>query len=248
MPSSLTTLLIVALVSLVLGVVAGSLLNLLRNDREEEPQTGEETPPGGRPGGYLPVVRLWHEKTNEKLIVEVDGKSFVAPGPLAPEQRAKLEKALAELAGWLGVQVGGAPVQPARGLPQAAHSSMNAAAQPSAEQQRDVISLPPVMPIAQPLAQTGRLTKTSPLVAPVIKEKPKSIVSQIDAILQDLLISTGMDNRGIGLTEDPRRGVIVTVGIQRFEGIDAVTDPEIKKILRTAVSEWERRQVPPPRI
>ncbi len=68
-----------------------------------------------------------------------------------------------------------------------------------------------------------------------------SIVAQIDQILQDRLAGTPLAGRGIHLQESPEGGVIVWVGLQRFEGIDAVPDPEVKAAIRQAVKAWEKK-------
>lgn len=258
MPSSLSTLLIVAFASLLLGVVAGLLLGALRGDPQEETRPEQETPPGGRSGRYLPVVRLWREKTSETMIVEMEGKSYLLPEPLTMDQRERLEKAASELAGWLGVVVGNAPVQlpaasrPAEGqvvLPAAQLASAPAADRVSVEPAQPVPATPPANP-AYPVASptlTGQRQVTPQTLSPVsmaapVKEEPKSIVGQIGAILQDMLLSSGLDSHGVSLTEDPRKGVVVWIGLDHFDGIDAVTDAEIKGIIRSAVGEWERRQ------
>jgi hypothetical protein len=66
-------------------------------------------------------------------------------------------------------------------------------------------------------------------------------VAQIDEILQERLAGTPLAVRGIRLQEAPDGGVIVLVGLQRFEGIDAVPDSEIKAAIRQAVAEWEKQ-------
>lgn len=241
MASSMTTLLIVAFASLFLGVVAGLLLNSLRGDSEQEAQADPETPPGGRPGGYVPVVRLWREKTTGTLVVEIDGKAYLSPGPLSLTQRDNLEKVLAQLAGWLRVSVTAGP-EKAAGSPDASEQSPSAAAPVAAvgiDNGKPLITPPPatVTPVAR--------AEAKPAAQTAAKEGPKSIVGQIDEILQQMLDRLGMSNRGISLIEDPQRGVIVVVGLERYEGIDSVTDVEVKKILRAAVNEWERRQERP---
>jgi len=70
---------------------------------------------------------------------------------------------------------------------------------------------------------------------------PFNIVAQIDQILQDRLAGTPMAGRGISLQESPKGGVIVSIGLQRFEGIDAVPDPEVKAAIRQAVEVWEKK-------
>ncbi len=92
--------------------------------------------------------------------------------------------------------------------------------------------------------------KPSAPVVPAVAEalaaaqQPKaggSIVEQIDAILQTMLEGTPLDNRGIRLQEGPDGGVVVWVGISRYNGVDAVPDPEIKAVIQAAIKAWENR-------
>ena len=81
-----------------------------------------------------------------------------------------------------------------------------------------------------------------PLVPEKIVEKHKrqmSIVEQVDEILQDLLLSSPLAEKNIRLTEMANKGVIVWVVNEKFEGINAVPDEEVKKIIRQAVKKWE---------
>lgn len=81
-----------------------------------------------------------------------------------------------------------------------------------------------------------------PLVPEKVVEKHKrqqSIVEQVDDILQDLLISSPLAAKNIRLTETPNKGVIVWVGNEYYEGINAVPDDEVKRIIRQAVKKWE---------
>jgi hypothetical protein len=41
--------------------------------------------------------------------------------------------------------------------------------------------------------------------------------------------------------EDSTKGVVVWVGLDHVDGVDRVTDPEIKAALGAAAAEWERR-------
>ena len=70
---------------------------------------------------------------------------------------------------------------------------------------------------------------------------PKSIAAQIDEILQEMLEHTPLASRGIRLMEFPNRGLVVLVGLDQYEGVDAVPDEDIRALIRTAVQEWERR-------
>jgi hypothetical protein len=70
---------------------------------------------------------------------------------------------------------------------------------------------------------------------------PKSIAGQIDDVLQEMLENSPLASRAIRLLELPNKGMVVMIGLDQYEGVDAVPDEEIKQAIRAAVTEWERR-------
>lgn len=93
---------------------------------------------------------------------------------------------------------------------------------------------------------SSRSTYSESLVPPLVSEKvvekhkrQMSIVEQVDDVLQDLLTSSSFSEKNIRLTESPNKGVIVWVGNEYYEGINAVPDEEVKRIIRQAVKKWE---------
>lgn len=259
--SSITMILIIAAVSLTIGYVAGWLISTLRTQPEEkkepagEPSAdeeetllpleseendkflpgevaplagGPEIPPGNPVGTYRPALRLWREIDRDDLLVEVEGRSVLDADRLTWQERQQVENTLTALAQWLGATLPDGvqalePLPPAPPIP-------------------PVVAYPPVEPPKPPtLMDTLTASVTSTLQSAPKKEPPKSIVMQIDDVLQEMLAGTPLEDRKINLVEDPRKGVIVWVGTRTYEGIDSVDDPEVKKIIRAAVSEWERR-------
>ncbi len=95
----------------------------------------------------------------------------------------------------------------------------------------------PVRPAVPPV----EVAPVVPAAAPAAHPASGSIVQQINDVLQEQLDGTPLAERAIRLSDGPRQTVVVWVGGQRYEGIDAVPDPEVKAAIRAAVSEWERR-------
>lgn len=239
-----TTIIIVGGICLVLGYFTSVLLNTLRDDYEPE-QPDNPHPPGGLKGKYKLITRLWRDQKSGALLVEVDGKSLTGSQPLTETQRSELEQAERDFRSWLGMGLAAAQ-QPGR-------------AQIASTGPTPVTSEQPISSLtAQPHVGAGASTsvrsqgndrplqpdatsKAENSAAPAADSTPagKSIVMQIEDVLQDLT-SDGPYADRVHLSEDPARGVIVHIDDQQFVGIDSVTDPEIKSILRSAVSAWEK--------
>lgn len=89
----------------------------------------------------------------------------------------------------------------------------------------------PVKPVE---ARIDLIPKAKPAPA------PKSIVQQIDEILQEHVANTPMAAVGVKLQETPQ-GVLVWIGKESFQGVDSVPEGEAKKLIKAAVKEWENR-------
>lgn len=256
--SSTTLIMIVAAISLTIGYIAGWLITTLTRPKDnDESEGGEgqevkdrlapsarpEVPPGNPTGAYRPLVRLWREDKG-RLLVEYDGKSLITASTLLPEQRKRLEVVLRELAVWLGLlpaSAGTAPEaapaepSPAQAVPSVPLMARAAAAEPVK---------PPVSETLRPAnlvegVTVGLANVLNP--APVKREAPKTIVEQINDVVQELLAESPLAGQKIYLTEDLRRGVIVWAQGQSYEGIDSVPAGEVKDLLKRSVAEWERR-------
>lgn len=265
-------LIVLGLVCAFLGFMASVLLHTLRDENEAAAGV-DEAPPGGKRGRYAPITRLWREKQAGGLVVEINGKSYVAPEPLNDAERSTLEQTARDLRGWLGMGLATGAAQTAVDAPTtvvpapAPHAEVAApgTARPAEPGTAPIPSEPPPYPprTEQPLSGTSTLQSAAAIPLPPpgtslnaaadaapkgtgplspIPPANRSIVMQIDDILQDLLARSPLGSRGIKLTEDPTRGVIVYVGVNRYVGIDSVPDPEVKAIIRQAVQTWEATQ------
>ena len=133
---------------------------------------------------------------------------------MSPDQQKRLSTWAADVQTWLGLpQVNAGP--------DAAPGVVTSTLPPAAVKVVEIRTEPPAKP-TQPVA-------------------PKSIVSQIDEILQEQINSSALAGRGIRLAEAPGEGVLVWIGLDRFAGIDAVTDAEVVSAIRSAVKTWEAK-------
>jgi hypothetical protein len=98
-----------------------------------------------------------------------------------------------------------------------------------------------------PAAAPGSSPKPAPSSDKAKEEPataPQSIVEQIDAILQSQMVGTPLMERGIRLQESPEGGVLVWVGMEKFEGVNEVPDEQIQAAIRAAISVWENKYTP----
>jgi hypothetical protein len=71
--------------------------------------------------------------------------------------------------------------------------------------------------------------------------RPLSMVEQINAIVSRRLEGVTGIYRAVRLVEGPEGAVRVYVGVDRYDAVEDVPDPEIRRIIREAVAEWESR-------
>jgi hypothetical protein len=172
----------------------------------------------------LDMATFWRVQPSGALRADMDGRTIKTSVELSPEQRRRLVMVVTDLRSWL------TPPEPA--APSIEHEGTEVPA--------GVGHAVTVQPVARPIAIPAPSAPHMPGLdgKPVA---PKSIVHQIDDILQDKLVGTLFEDRRIRLIEMPGHGVAVMIGIDQYAGIDEVPDPEIKAIIRAAVKVWERR-------
>jgi hypothetical protein len=197
-----------------------------RNERPQTvapPVTGKVDDPG--------LMRIKNE--NGYLTLELDG-ARADPLNLTADQRKRLIEMLTVIRPWLegrAAPVAAPPVPPL--VP----------AQPGPAPSQTALPPRPTPPPAT--LETVRPTPAKSPAGEKDSAPPATgIVGQIESILQSRLAGTSLEARGIHLSNSPEGGVIVNVGLQKFHGLDEVTDPEIKAVLRAAIAEWENKYTP----
>lgn len=157
-----------------------------------------------------------------RLRLELDGK-MVDANMITADQRKRLIDVVSRLRPWIETR-SAAPATPTLApTPEVAPAPISA---PSA-------AVPtPTRPVVPAPGKKGEV------VAPL------SMVAQIDEILQQRLIGSPLEDKGIKLVETPGGGVTVIVGNQRYAGVGEVTDPEVQAAIRAAIAAWERKFTP----
>lgn len=69
-----------------------------------------------------------------------------------------------------------------------------------------------------------------------------SIPDQINAILQKSIAGTPLEKRGVSMAEWPNRGAVFIVGVDVYEDIHKIPDPDVRTAIREAVKKWEQIQ------
>ena len=217
----MTGAILLAVIGVVIGFLMGALVFTLRREAPPQPPSRDLVLSDEQNG-----LRIWREGKDEQLVIEIEGASYHRESKLDPDQSRRLTRLINELRTFMGVS----STPPAQ-TPAAQIDSLKPAVVHTAEEENRT-SLNPFQIFTRSLQP---LEKTGP------DEPGKSIVAQIDEILQTDLENTPLADQGIRLIEGPDQGMIIEVGLSRYTAIDEVPEAEIRRLIRQAVSEWENR-------
>lgn len=230
------------------GLFEGRGQGYKKRKAEEEQEKGKEPAPAANPGTVTVddpgILRIKHE--HGAFTLDLDGQRL-NPISLSADQRKRLIDMLNIIRPWLEGRPAPAPAArptpPSTPKPATLDERLDAIGSPAPQ------SKPAPPPPAAPPAVRQTAQPAAPRPAASAKDdRPaapaNSIVGQIDSILQERLAGTPLADRGIFLTQSPEGGVNVYVGLTRYNGIDDVPDPEIKAVIRAAISEWENKYTP----
>jgi hypothetical protein len=204
------------------------------------------------------VARLMRDKTNQDLVVTMNGNVFHQATELNPGQSRRLHFASNVLVKWLAEAP---PPPPAEGATseaglQASQVESSPLKLPADEEWIPAESAPlEVKPVAssaftsEPASVVKPIsTQLTDVVGGILKPAPtssqtpafKSIAMQIDEILQEMIANTPFEQRGITVNDTPDHGVMVTLDGKQYPGVKDVPDEEVRNLIRSAVVEWEK--------
>ena len=235
------TIIIIALIAMFFGygfgLFEGRSQGYKKRKGEETQEKQEQPNPAAAP--VAPKIvddpgLLRVKNDNGILTLDLDG-ARVDSSALSTPQRKRLIELLSLIRPWLEAKA--APVP----------------ASPSLESRLDAVSSSPreqPTPIKSSSSTTQSFDPTSARQLNSSTKKddkppaPRSMVGQINEILQARIVNTALADQGVTLIESPSGGVNVYVGMNRYEGVDAVPNEEIRAAIRAAIAEWENRYTP----
>jgi len=229
------------------GLYEGRSQGYKKRKAEEEQQKRDQPTPSPETRTEMVTIDdpglLRIKNENGSFALDLDGVR-ANPLSLSSEQRKRLIDMLNIMRPWLE----------GRSAPTLAPSMRNTppstSPQPTSISDRlETFAGAPTQSQPAPVQPRPISSSTAPRPSTIPKEdRPftpaNSIVGQIDSVLQARLEGTSLGERGIFLTQSPEGGVVVYVGLTRYNGVDDVPDPEIKAAIRAAISEWEDKYTP----
>lgn len=241
--------LLIGVISLFVGAAIGYVLAGLRSP--QSPAVSDRS----KSQKQVEVARIWRDLRSDHIFLEFEGKIYRARADLNVRQVETLKKLHDELELWLGVDdqpdrlVSVSVKPPAQEMGIVERSEV-------LKQHADVIPPTPKIPpeafspvqeypsdVQPPSLEVGDIlarviSREEPKEPPV---KVKSIVAQVDEIVQRRLPDSPFAGRNIKLVDLPGGGMYVLVDGVQFAAVNDVTDAGIREFLHDCVAEWERK-------
>jgi hypothetical protein len=249
-------------VQLILAGVVGILLGLLIStlfSRESKSTSENPLPKDLTDEGYSEAARLLYSPSTKKVIAALDGDFYRDFSQLTPEQKKRVLRLIQSWNEWSGQKPSGqdaaqtpgytpisTPSKPADDeiykpfatgafafTEETAHKSLEEEPKKTDELADLGIQAPAIV---EPIPAVIKIGQTTPASA---KKEPLTIIEQINQVIERLAAGTPMEANMIHLAENGQQGVIVWVGSEHFDGVDSVTMPEVKELIKASVAKWE---------
>jgi len=214
----------------IFGLYEGRSQGRKKRIEEEAQEKKEQKPPAPVKVDDPGLLRIKNE--NGIMSLDLDGERVSATS-LNAEQRKRLIEMLNVIRPWLEGKPASVPAPTGPPPPKQT---------PAADVRQSAPAPAPSQPT--PAAQSMPSTPIKKKDAEPEEPAPTSIVGQINRILQKNIVNTPLASRGVSMMESVTGGVNVYIGVQHYEGLDAVPDEEVKAAIRAAITEWENTYTP----
>jgi len=247
--STTVQLILAGVVGLLIGLLISSLLN-----REPKSALENTLPKDLTQEGYSEAARLLYSPSTKRVVTQLDGDFYKEFLPLTPEQRRRVLRLLQAWKEWCEqssaqnepakqpLAVTQTPVENSDQRPETIYKPLadpiridqDLESAPKTENLADLgIKIPEeVQPIPAVISIGSKPVK-------IEKKEPLTIVEQINEVINKLAAGTPIEKRNIRLAEKGHEGITVWVGLDHFDGVDAVPFPEVQQLIKAAVARWE---------
>jgi len=215
----LDILLLVGFVGIILGALINQLINNLGDKGKSTPSAPKQTP----------LLELRRDSDSGRLLVAVDGEETDTSNRLDKNQRDLVQRLILELNDWL---------EPIKTIVAEADVIQSDEEYKTEKEEADEsVPRPSFNPVTVLVRALQADVKKSQLPT-------ESIVSQINDILQADLKNASNIKDPVRLMEWPGRGMVVMIGLDKYDSVDEVPDEDIKAVIKAAVKEWEQQGLP----
>ena len=184
---------------------------------------------------YQEVAQVWFDNGDRKLIFQIGEKYFKRSDDLSPKDQAKLRKVISDIYHWLEPNENFRQEEPKSSQPNQSAELDIAKIHAKTVSQKDE-NTPNIDPDSINQPKQSLMPDVNPSIL-----FSQSMVSQVDAILQENIHRAGMEKWALRLTEFPQRGMVIMVGLEQYDSIDDVPYEQARNIIRKSISEWEQR-------
>lgn len=233
--SNPAVLLLLAVGGLCLGFLLGFLVRgFFRRGAKEKTETREpKFKPASR--NWDEVAHLWRDRRDNHLIFQIEDEYYKRDSDLTPKEKKILLNVVMDFYQWLEPSSNLKSETPASApVPISTSPVENSVPPTTFDEKKPELRRTGFNPV-QMLTQALEADVTASAIP------DQSMVAQIDGILQEKIIAANMQKWAVRLVEFPNRGMVVMVGLEQYDEIDAVPYERVRKMIREAVAEWERR-------
>jgi len=207
----------------VIGLLVGLLVSSLFSSRESKTAEPDQPPQDLVQDGFAEALSLWYSPSGKKIVTQLDGGYYRDFSLLTSDQKARVNKLLILWSAWTGKNT---------------ESQTDSGSVVSNETE----NFAPIKPVldwsVQEAIKIAEETAGDPVIP--LDDKPDTIAGQISLIIERMLIDSPIKEKGIKLIENSNHGVDVWIGLEKFDGIDAIPYPDVQQLIREAVAQWER--------
>ena len=235
------------------GLFIGLLVSGLFGNRDAKSRKSNHPTPEMEKEGFLEVARLWYSPATKRIMPELDGEFIPDHASLSSDQQKKIFRISDLLGDWVRkippeiAQPVVKKEEPAVPSPFTAFTPVDEDSQPS-----PFIETPQVERFTPPLAEFSPQAlgaEEEEIIERIATEdaegeklviKPRTIAGQISLILDEMILTTSLREKGIKLIEREDHGVDVWIGMEKFDGVEAIPYPEAKQLIKAAAARWEK--------